>query len=698
MKTLLHKSFLSLFLGVFFFKVSLGQTNKQVNACLISEDTFFKISPENASNTIAFSWVFNDCPLDVSAFRFIRFELENLSDQALIIDINYKEDWKENPARFIVNPKSKVHPKIIINRLRSTIDATWLAHFEGVRGLPFGFVGHWGGPDPSNIKRISVRISAREDLLPETSVRITKPVGFEEFYFYEKSPSDISYPIVDIYGQSVMEDWEGKLYRNKTLKKKGKKDYKQFKNHSFGAEFSDFGGWKKGTKQTATGFFYTKKINERWWLVDPKGYLFWSIGVTGAGGASATSTLNRSILFPELKSERSPSSLFQGNLKPGMPGFKYDVEDSKIFKPNSINFYNLNLRRKYGDHWERKHKRVTSGRFKAWGINTYGAWSKIKNASTLFDSAKKSGNGNHPYTLIIHPTLQGLGSLKKMVDPFSLEFRTSLMSHLNRIKKHNKDPWLLGIFVNNEIHWNAPMDIPNQVLSLSNSIPARKAFEEFLEQKYGTITRLNSSWKSDFTSFASINHKMTANFTPIFKKDMEDYFVLFVDTYYKTVRKKLKEVFPNHLYLGSRIHGMAKTNEPLHQVAATYCDVISFNIYEFSVQDFKILADVDKPALIGEFHFGTASHGVWGTGLRNASSLQNQADLYQQYIYEAASHSHFVGAHWFQWSDQPATGRFDGENFRIGIVNITDQPYQPMVDAIKSSSIELYKIRLKSQK
>ena len=179
---------------------------------------------------------------------------------------------------------------------------------------------------------------------------------------------------------------------------------------------------------------------------------------------------------------------------------------------------------------------------------------------------------------------------------------------------------------------------------------------------------------------------------------MEDYFVLFVDTYYKTVRKKLKEVFPNHLYLGSRIHGMAKTNEPLHQVAATYCDVISFNIYEFSVQDFKILADVDKPALIGEFHFGTASHGVWGTGLRNASSLQNQADLYQQYIYEAASHSHFVGAHWFQWSDQPATGRFDGENFRIGIVNITDQPYQPMVDAIKSSSIELYKIRLKSQK
>ena len=106
------------------------------------------------------------------------------------------------------------------------------------------------------------------------------------------------------------------------------------------------------------------------------------------------------------------------------------------------------------------------------------------------------------------------------------------------------------------------------------------------------------------------------------------------------------------------------------------------------------MAKIDKPILIGEFHFGTASHGVWGSGLRNAGSLENQADLYKQYILEASTHPNIVGAHWFQWSDQPVTGRFDGENFRIGIVNITDQPYVPLINAIEEVSKGLYLNRI----
>lgn len=64
-----------------------------------------------------------------------------------------------------------------------------------------------------------------------------------------------------------------------------------------------------------------------------------------------------------------------------------------------------------------------------------------------------------------------------------------------------------------------------------------------------------------------------------------------------------------------------------------------------------------------------------GTGLRSSSDLKNQAELYQQYIKEALSNPSFIGAHWFQWSDQPATGRTDSENFRIGMVNGIDQPF-----------------------
>ena len=39
-----------------------------------------------------------------------------------------------------------------------------------------------------------------------------------------------------------------------------------------------------------------------------------------------------------------------------------------------------------------------------------------------------------------------------------------------------------------------------------------------------------------------------------------------------------------------------------------------------------------------------------------------------------------IGTHWFQWLDQPATGRNDGENYNIGFVDVTDQPYAELVD------------------
>ena len=41
---------------------------------------------------------------------------------------------------------------------------------------------------------------------------------------------------------------------------------------------SQYGGWKK-KKFNRTGFFHAFKDYERWWLVDPEGYAFFSLGV-----------------------------------------------------------------------------------------------------------------------------------------------------------------------------------------------------------------------------------------------------------------------------------------------------------------------------------------------------------------------------------------------------------------------------------
>jgi len=37
-----------------------------------------------------------------------------------------------------------------------------------------------------------------------------------------------------------------------------------------------------------------------------------------------------------------------------------------------------------------------------------------------------------------------------------------------------------------------------------------------------------------------------------------------------------------------------------------------------------------------------------------------------------------IGADWFQYYDEPTHGRYDGENFNFGLVDIHDRPYEPL--------------------
>jgi hypothetical protein len=46
---------------------------------------------------------------------------------------------------------------------------------------------------------------------------------------------------------------------------------------------------------------------------------------------------------------------------------------------------------------------------------------------------------------------------------------------------------------------------------------------------------------------------------------------------------------------------------------------------------------------------------------------------------------HVVGSHWFQHCDQPATGRSgDGENNNYGVVNVDDEVYTELTDAMRA--------------
>src|SRR5690606_40000774 len=90
-------------------------------------------------------------------------------------------------------------------------------------------------------------------------------------------------------------------------------------------------------------------------------------------------------------------------------------------------------------------------------------------------------------------------------------------------------------------------------------------------------------------------------------------------------------------------------------------------------QDFELLRGLDKPLLIGEFSFGSRDRGPFWPGPLEVPSENARAAAYAHFLERARQEPAIVGLHWFQYLDQPVTGRLlDGENGHVGLVAITD--------------------------
>ena len=144
----------------------------------------------------------------------------------------------------------------------------------------------------------------------------------------------------------------------------------------------------------------------------------------------------------------------------------------------------------------------------------------------------------------------------------------------------------------------------------------------------------------------------------------------------------------NQLYLGCRF---AWVNARAAAAAAKYCDVVSYNIYKASVADFHFDGGADVPLMVGEFHFGALDRGLFHTGLVPTENQAVRAQTYRDYVTGALRHPQFVGCHWFQYRDEPVTGRaWDGENYQIGFVDVADTPYRELIDAAREVGNHLY--------
>lgn len=388
--------------------------------------------------------------------------------------------------------------------------------------------------------------------------------------------------------------------------------------------FSKYGGFKKQQVE-ATGFFRKEKIDGKWWLVDPEGYIFYSIGSTG---------INPEITFARVEGREY---IFE-KLPPPIKSTGY--------KEAQNSFYTWNLTRRYGEKkWVDKWINKTIQRMDNWGFNTIANWSD----EVLCRSQKK------PYV----KNLYGWGFNAKtmgMPDPYDPKYvqlvDSSARSQCEPLKD---DPYLIGYFVGNEPPWpRREIELTNVILEGDNT-PLQAALKKYLSEGDTPEKRKEFVYKT---------------------------YVKFI----KLINETIKKYNPNHMNLGLRFGG----NPPEEMIKASAdvgFDVFSLNVYGYYI-DIKELKKIDNltglPIIIGEFHFGTPGRGL-APGLAQTINQEERGVAYRYYVENAAAHPSVVGTHWFQWLDQPATGRYDGENYNIGFLDVTDLPYKELVKAAIST-------------
>ncbi len=115
--------------------------------------------------------------------------------------------------------------------------------------------------------------------------------------------------------------------------------------------------------------------------------------------------------------------------------------------------------------------------------------------------------------------------------------------------------------------------------------------------------------------------------------------------------------------------------------------MFSLNIYRYAPPRAtldRVYELTGRPMLIGEFHIGAPERGL-SPGLVQARDQEERAVAYRYYVEQAMSHPAMIGTHWFQWLDQPSTGRNDGENYNIGFVDVADRPYAQLAAAARTT-------------
>ncbi|MGJ8640046.1 MAG: hypothetical protein ACSHYA_11715 [Opitutaceae bacterium] len=393
---------------------------------------------------------------------------------------------------------------------------------------------------------------------------------------------------------------------------------------------SQYGGVVAG-QFSATGFFYTKQINDRWCFIDPEGNPYIMIGLVA--------------LAP------------------------YD----KRFEEVDLGSYQTE------DAWAK----ATTDKFRDLGFNCSGPWS--------FDEALQAQPQPLNYTKALYlmytfakkyyggqTGLHNMDFANGVIPVLDPRFETYAAERLRKVIESEwiDDPHLIGYFVDNELPWEE--DSLQRFLELDEEdINYQKAIEWIATETSISLSRA-AKLKTRGISEA-LSKKFLSHIT---------------DKYYSTVRKALKAVDPNHLYLGSRVHRPYTNSEALFTSMGKYVDVVSVNYYHTWAPDPEQMTNwvdwSDKPLIISEWYAkgeDSDCENISGAGLL----VESQADrghFYQTFTLGLLENKNCIGWHWYKYKDSPTKGKDSNRGF----LSKSFEDYMPLQKAASEVNNQVYNL------
>jgi len=408
------------------------------------------------------------------------------------------------------------------------------------------------------------------------------------------------------------------------------------------AKYDEYGGlMDESMKQEATGFFYVKKIGDRWWNIDPLGYPMFRVSMVSVALGSSP-----------LQKER--------------------------------------LLAKYGsqENWSQ----ATTDRLRELGFNSYGAWCGI---STFINNEKPLNQTQNlaiasNYTTKIDTNISDSGSTKivgNVIPAFDPDFEIYADSRIERTVENYKDsPYIYG--------WMSDNELPQNLNALDNAL----CFDT-------TDIRFIYSYATAWTFMYLKTGKSDVSIADVTDELREEFHAMMYDKYFSIVAPLFKKYDPNHMYIGLRFHGKGVSYEHLWRVAGYWCDVITYNYYSAWEADFELVANqvkwAGKPFVVTEWY--AKGMDVWEKDNRmtNASgagwTVRTQDDrgkFYQNFALSLLECKGCVGFDWFKYidNDPDEEGAKYEENSNKGIVDNYGEEYTVLTDYMKELNHQKYNL------